>query len=121
MSFCYTARSISQTYPNSVVGAEFYKGNNWLHVAVIGGSVSCCKFALSVEGVEINHINDKGETPLDIALEKRSSRVIAFLREHGALCAFEVEAIKMNQRIESASRRALKTHFRQVYDSFNPT
>ncbi len=60
------------------------EGNSALHIATYIGNPNIIN-RLILEGVEVNQKNDKGETPLDLAVEEGNNEVVQLLKQHGAI------------------------------------
>lgn len=56
-----------------------------LHKAAAGGE-KCEEVAqvLLSKGADVNAVNEKGLTPLDIALNKQHAKMVEILKKHGA-------------------------------------
>ena len=62
------------------------KDNNVLHAATRKENITACKILVE-KGVEINAVNNNGETPLIIAGKQGNMEIISFLLDHGARCS----------------------------------
>ncbi|XP_010930296.2 ankyrin repeat-containing protein At5g02620-like [Elaeis guineensis] len=75
-----------RTYP-SVASLEDNKGNTPLHIATRKGRHEIMQALLSVDGIKVNAVNRAGETALSIAEKSCDGKIMAFLKEVGAVAA----------------------------------
>lgn len=64
--------------------------NSLLHTAAGRGDTAMCQLLLS-EGLDIDAVNAKGQTPLHLAIKYAQIEVVQLLLEHGAACTKDAQ------------------------------
>jgi ankyrin repeat protein len=95
--------AIADEMPDVDVNFDFEKGNSILHTAVAWGKVKTVRAILRFENVDVNMLNDKGVSPLEIACRNKAKQSIikALLAHPNIQLTHQVvdKAIKDNLRL----------------------